>query len=86
MPIVENDAPITELFVFISTDADGNDGIVATNFGAVMMPLITSRPKVADLMKRVAADVGKQCGSRIRLIRLTAREEVEVIYGGRLDA
>lgn len=86
MAIIDNGPTITELFVFVSTDEKGNDGIVANNFGSVMMPLITSREHTADVMKRLAEDIGKKTGTRVRLVKLTALEEVEVICRGKLNA
>ena len=86
MPIVgiysgENEAPITELFAIISTDEKGNDGILAHGIGGVMMPLITSKARVAESMKRIALEINRLegKGQKITLIRLSHREDVEVI-------
>jgi hypothetical protein len=80
----ENEAPIIELFAIISTDQNGNDGILAHGLGGVMMPLVTSKKRVAERMKRLAIEIAKMegKGNRITLIRLTHREDIEVIIPG----
>jgi hypothetical protein len=37
-------------------------------------------------MKRLAEDIGKKTGTRVRLVKLSNLQEVEVICRGRLDA
>lgn len=74
-----NEAPITELYVFLSTDAKGNDGIVSAQFGNVHLPLVTSKPRVAEMMKEHAREIARLSGGKITLARFTNREDMATI-------
>jgi hypothetical protein len=47
--VAPNEAPITELFAFISLDDQGNEGICAGNIvGVGYAPLVTSKARSAS--------------------------------------
>lgn len=72
-----NEAPIPELFVFLSLDADGNEGITASilpNLGST--PLVTSKRRIAEQMKAIAAEIARMSGKPVRLVRFTAGDEI----------
>ena len=52
-----NTKPIDELFVVVSRDEQGREGIIAGNMGLVgVSPFVTSEPKTAALMLEVAKE------------------------------
>ncbi|TYL87460.1 hypothetical protein [Bradyrhizobium cytisi] len=70
-----NEAVITELYAYLSTDATG-EGICAGMLGAFWTPLVTSKARVAESMRPLAAEIARASGKRVRLVKFTAREEV----------
>lgn len=83
MPIEKNHLlSIDSVWIAISVDEDGNEGVCAYPMGEMgMMPLIAAdKNRLADIIplaKRIAATA--QC--QVKLIRLTTREEVETFDG-----
>jgi hypothetical protein len=73
----DKEAPITELFVFIATDNDGNDGIVSTSVGPIHAPMVTSKRRVVEMMKLKAAEISRITREPITLLRFSNREEIE---------
>lgn len=66
-----NEAEITELYAFLSTDETG-EGICAVGG----MTLVTSKARVAEMMRPLARDLAQMSGKPVRLVRFTKREEV----------
>lgn len=72
------DGPITELFAYIANDESG-DGIMAAGVGDLTMPLVTSKRDVANSLLPMARAAAKKQGKRAKLVRFTAREDIEVV-------
>ena len=72
-----NEAPITELYAVLSTDEHG-DGICAVMLGGVAMPLVVSQERLVPL-RNYAARVAKRTNRKLKLVKFTAREELESI-------
>jgi hypothetical protein len=69
-----NEAPITELFAFLSTD-DTGEGICAAIVGGLgSTPLVTSKARVAEQMKQMAQSISDASGKPVRLVRFTRAE------------
>jgi hypothetical protein len=72
-----NEAPITELYAFISTDEKGNDGICAmTAANGMTLPMVTSKRRNADAMLPTAEKIARLSGRKIKLIRLSERTDL----------
>ena len=69
---------IDELFVFVSSDADG-EGVPAIADGPLMLPLICADRERVDSLREVAAYLGHLSGNKITLVRFSVREDIEVI-------
>jgi hypothetical protein len=70
---------IESVWLFISQD-EGGEGVCAAPMGQYgMMPLIAADPARLASMVGFARQLASMTGKTIRLIRLTAREELEVI-------
>jgi hypothetical protein len=71
-----NEAPIEELFAFLSIDETG-EGICAAILPEVgSTPLITSKARVAELMKDKAQEIASLAGKPVRLVRFTRADVV----------
>jgi hypothetical protein len=71
-----NDRDLDEIFVFLSIDEDGKRGIVAGPLpGYGLAPFVTGSPKAAEYMKAVCADLARETGKRIAMVRFTRGEE-----------
>jgi hypothetical protein len=70
-----NEAPITELFAFISMDNQGNEGICGM-ITPSSMPMITSKERIAEKLKDQARELARLSGKAVRLVRFTRAEKV----------
>ncbi|MGX1163752.1 hypothetical protein AB7M16_000018 [Bradyrhizobium sp. USDA 372] len=77
--IKPDEGPINELFVFISNDGKGNDGIVVG--GPNNMPLMTAKRHIADMMVEHAREIARENGVNIRMLRFGSPDEVLFIAG-----
>lgn len=71
---------IDEVFVFVSSDEKG-EGIIGQTIKMigqnVFMPFVCSDKARMELLKPLAKKIAKESGKKIKLIRLSAREEIE---------
>jgi hypothetical protein len=66
-----NETQIGEVFVFMSIDDKGKNGIVASIYPALGAsgPLVTSSAGVAEYMKGLAQEVADRTGKRVGMFR-----------------
>jgi len=71
---------IEQVYVFVSVDKDG-EGIVGQTIqmmGApVFMPFVCADKARMESLKPLAKKIAKESGKKIKLIRLSVREEIE---------
>jgi hypothetical protein len=71
-----NEAPIEELFAFLSIDATG-EGICAAILPELgSTPLVTSKARFAELMKAKAQEIAALSGKPVQLVRFTRADVV----------
>jgi hypothetical protein len=71
---------IDELWVFISKDKDGNEGVCGAPIGGTFMPLVAADPARVDSLRRVAQMiVDNSEGHEIILRKFSNSEDQEVI-------
>lgn len=70
---------IKEIYVFIVTHADGDEAVPAVHSVMGWLPMIAADTKNLDEWRRMAKQAATEGGKQIRLVRFTAREELEVI-------
>lgn len=69
---------ITQPYVFISVDADGNEGIIGMRTDDGWMPLVFSDLHLVDLVKARIDHIKRGLdGKRAKLITFTHREDLE---------
>jgi hypothetical protein len=67
-----NEAPIENVFVFVSEDRDGNQGIVSGSVGDIVYtPLITSKLRIAEMLKPIAEELARKGGLKVKLVHFT---------------
>jgi hypothetical protein len=71
-----NEAVITELYAFLSTDETG-EGIVGEMIDGAWTPLVTSKLRIAEKMRPLARHIAEVSGKPVRLVKFTARQEME---------
>lgn len=69
---------IEEVYCFVSVD-EGGEGVVGHNFGGVMMPFVCADKARMEQLKPIAKEMAQMTGRKIKLIKLTHREELEDI-------
>lgn len=71
---------ITEVYVFASVD-EGGEGVVGQVVDMlgreVFMPFVCADKKRMESLKPLAQKIAKETGKKIKLIRLSTREELE---------
>jgi hypothetical protein len=79
MPVMLHSPPntdeIREFYVFLSQD-EGGYGVVASSFGGLFMPLVTSQLSMVEKMKDEAQHIARESGVRIVLAKFTTREDI----------
>ena len=71
---------INELFAFISIDEGLEDeGIIASKFGDVWMPLVGADQKRIDSLRSIAKQIAQATGKYVILAKFTHRTDLEVI-------
>jgi len=73
---------INSVYVFISEDKDGDEGICAfhtASFG--WMPMVAANKEILESLRPIAKDLATVQKSKIKLIELNRRTDLEVISG-----
>jgi hypothetical protein len=78
--MVQYDTPpnahtITEIYAFLSVDEGGN-GVIARQFGDVMLPMIVTTTRLLDSMKAEARRVAEETGKPVVLAKFANREDL----------
>jgi hypothetical protein len=77
-----NERPIDEIYVFMSTDENGNHGILASilpNLGST--PLLTGSARAAEALKPIAAEVARASKKKIGLFKFKRVDQVWTFEG-----
>lgn len=72
---------IESVWMAVSVDDDGTEGVCATMIGGRWMPLIAADETRLAFIREAAAMIAANQQRLVRVIRLNTREEVEVIDG-----
>ena len=65
----ENTKKLTELFVVVSIDEKGNEGIVAGKMGGQWFPIVTSDEALAQLILLRAKNIEQETKKNVVLVR-----------------
>jgi hypothetical protein len=71
----------TELFAWLSVDHKGEGILAAGPAIGSMIQLVYHHPENAELMRKLAQDIARASGLRVRLVRFKRDEVVEEIGG-----
>jgi hypothetical protein len=76
----ENEQTIDTVWVFVGVDDKGLEGILAHAIpGLGVTPLVTGLERQVPWMKQIAAAAGKLANRRVKVLKFTRREVVEVL-------
>ena len=71
---------ITELYAFVSVD-EGGEGVICQQIempnGKTFMPFVCADKDRMESLKPLAIKIGKLGNRKVKLIKLSAREEIE---------
>lgn len=72
---------IDEIYLFVSKDATGNEGVTAyyDRLNQQWLPLVCADQARIDSLRNLALEVALATGSEVKLIRYSTREEIETI-------
>lgn len=72
---------INSVWMAVAVDGDGNEGVCAALVGGMWMPLLAAdRDRLPWLLEQAELLAGAQ-DRPVRVIRLTTREEVDLLFG-----
>jgi hypothetical protein len=75
-----NKLRIENIWAYVSVDENGMEGVCAVNVGGTWIPLIAADPERLESLRSMALTLAALTPNRkIRLIKLTSREEIETI-------
>ena len=76
---------VKEMYVYVSVDAQGNEGIIGGMSGGVLHPLVTSERHIAKAMADAAREGGEAGGVAVKLYKFTDRTLVSTVTRGGLQ-
>lgn len=86
MTIAKNDLPrLEEVWIVISVDADGNEGLCGMTTAQGWMPLVAAHPRMLPRFKQLAAEIAVAGGCITRLARYTTRDLIDEWDGRQSD-
>lgn len=75
----KNKLRIDEIYLFVSQDEDGNEGIISFPSKIGQLPLIAADKARLDSLRPAAISMKKLTPKKIVLIKFTTREEIEIL-------
>jgi dihydroorotase-like cyclic amidohydrolase len=78
----ENTLRIDAVWMAISVDENGNEGVCAAEINGMWMPLVAADEARLEQIIATARRIAQVTKRQIKIIKLTTREEIEVIPGG----
>jgi len=67
---------IIELYAFVSKD-EGGEGLIGMVMNGTFMPFVCADKDRMESLKPHAKNIAKESGKKVKLIKLTCREEIE---------
>jgi hypothetical protein len=70
---------ISEMYAFISTDDEGEGVMAFLAQNGTWMPMVGADMTRVEQLKPIAINMGKAQGRKVKLIKFSQREELEVL-------
>jgi len=70
---------ISEVFAFIADNGEEGEGVVGKFMGDIFMPFVAADAARLESLRPLAKEIATKTGKTVKIIRLTAREEIETI-------
>ena len=75
----KNTFVIENVWVFVSRDEEGNEGVIAAPVGDTLMPFVAADPKRIESLRPMAQHLAKMTKKKIHLVKFSQRTEIEEI-------
>lgn len=77
--IPKNEIPMDYLYVALSLDENGNEGIIAASTPMGSIPMVFGHERMLDKVKESLRQMSKDTGQKIYLVKYKKHEELEKI-------
>lgn len=67
---------IEEMFCFIATEENGDEGIPAFGGNGMFYPMVGADLERVEQLKPIAAQIAKVSNKKIRVVKFTSKEEL----------
>lgn len=71
---------IDAVYVFLSVDDSGQEGILAQLVGSKTIPFVTGDVEVADKLFAIAENTAKETGMKIKYCKFIKTETLKILY------
>lgn len=75
----QNEAPMPRMWVFVSRDAKGKEGICSAALGGQHFPMITGTERTMQMMEKYAQQLRRLTGKQIFIVEYTRSHDVREI-------
>lgn len=75
----ENKLKIDAVWLFVSRDENGNEGLLAAPLGETFMPLVAADPDRVESLRIIAQKMAQMTKKKVHLIKFSVKEEIETI-------
>jgi len=77
--IPKNEMPLKELYVVVSRDEEGNEGIVSAMTPMGGMPMVFGHKRLIEKIRPTLLQMSKDTGRKLYIVRYKQKEVMEVI-------
>lgn len=77
--IPKNEYPIEYLYVVLSRDNDGNEGIVSHISDRGGFPLVSGKEEYTKIFRELAKQMSKETGKKLYIMKYKKVEQLEII-------
>lgn len=77
--IPKNEQPLADLYVVVSRDDDGNEGIVSMMTPMGGMPLVFGHKKLLEMVRDNLKQISKDTGKKLYVVKYKKKDVIEII-------
>lgn len=77
--IPKNEQPLKELYVVVSRDEDGNEGVVSAMTHQGAMPMVFGHKRLLNMIRDQLKQMSKDTGKKIYVVKYKQKDVIEII-------
>lgn len=77
--IPKNEQPLKDLYVVVSRDDDGNEGIVSAMTPMGGMPMVFGHKRLIEKVRPLLIQMSKDTGRKLHIVRYKQKEVIEIV-------